>query len=62
MFNSDYAIIRIYNNGNADIVLENKTIYTTKDNAYGYIMAARQSMKEVAWNRYENDDQTYWFN
>ena len=55
MFNSDYAI-------NADIVLENKTIYTTKDNAYGYIMAARQSMKEVAWNRYENGDQTYWFN
>ena len=62
MFNSDFVTVRIYNNGNADVEMENKTIYTDKNGAYGYILAARKSMNEVAWTRYENGDQVYWFN
>ena len=62
MKNTDFVVVSIYNNGNADVVLENKTIYTDKEGAYGYIMAARTTMKEVAWKRYENGDQVYWFN
>ena len=62
MKNTDFVIVRLYNNINADVVTENGTIYTDRQGAYGFIAAARTSHKEVAWKRYENGDQTYWFN
>lgn len=62
MKNTDYITITLYNNGNADIKTINGTIYTNRQNAYSFIAAARTSHKEVAWKRYENGDQTYWFN
>ena len=62
MKNTDFVIVRLYNNNNADVVTENGTIYTDKEGAYEAIISARTSHKEVAYKRYENGDQTYWFN
>ena len=60
---SDYIIVRLYNTGYADVELEGKTIYTNKEGAYSWINTAHlNGYTEKAWKRYDNGDQTYWFN
>lgn len=62
MKNIDAITITIYNNGNADIELANKTIYTNKNGANSFIATARKTMKQIAWKKFDNGDQKYWFN
>lgn len=58
----DYVTVRIYNTGYADIITEHKTTYTDKENAFCFIALAKEEYSLVAYKRYENNDQVYWFN
>ena len=61
--NSDYIIINVNNNGCGYIWLENNEYECSRENAEGMVRAARMNgYREVAWQRHENGDQTYWFN
>ena len=63
LMKSDYIIVSLNNNGCAYVQLEDKAFETSRENGESWILLARmKGMKEVAWKRYENGDQQYWFN
>lgn len=53
--------IFVYNNNNAEVILDGKSLYTNKETAYSFILCARKSMKETYWNKAYNGDETYIF-
>lgn len=60
---SDFISISLFNNGCAYVQMEGKEFETTRQDGESWILLARMNgMKEVAWTRYENGDQQYWFN
>lgn len=62
MFNSDFVIISMFNNGFGSVITENGTFECTKDEAEYFILNTRNTHKEVAYKMFENGDKTYWFN
>ena len=60
---SDFISISLFNNDCAYVQMEGKEFETSRQDGESWILFARMSgMKEVAWKRYENGDQQYWFN
>lgn len=53
--------IFVYNNGNAEVIIDGKTLYTNKATAYSFFLFARENMKAVYWNIAYNRDATYIF-
>ena len=59
---TDYIIVRFYNTGYADVVTEQGTLYTDKAQGESWVRLARMKGYREMWKRYDNGDQTYWFN
>lgn len=53
--------IFVYNNGNAEVIIDGKTLYTNKATAYGFVLCARKDMKEMFYNKAYNGDESYIF-
>ena len=53
--------IFVYNNNNADVIIDGKTLYTNKETAYSFVISARESMKEMFYNKTYNGDESYIF-
>lgn len=53
--------IFVYNNGNAEVIIDGKTLYTNKETAYGFYLLGRNNMKAAYWNIAHNGDATYIF-
>ena len=49
-----------YNNGNAEVIIDGKTLYTNKATAYSFYLFGRNNMKAAYWN-INNGDATYIF-
>lgn len=59
---TNYVVVRIYNNDQADIETENNVLYTDRKTAMEYIAAARHNGYNETFKKFNNNDQTYWFN
>lgn len=53
--------IFVYNNNNAEVILDGRTLYTNRETAYSFVRSARESMKAAYWNKAYNGDETYIF-
>lgn len=53
--------IFIYNNNNAEVILDGKSLYTNKETAYSFVLCARKDMKEMFYNKAYNGDESYIF-
>lgn len=51
----------VYNNGNAEVILDGRTLYTNKETAYSFVLCARKDMKEMFYNKAYNGDESYIF-
>lgn len=51
----------IYNNDNADVIIDSKTLYTNRETAYSFIHTARMDNMREYWTRKDNNDQMYIF-
>ena len=51
----------VYNNNNADVIIDGKTLYTNRETAYSFIRAARMNNMREYWTRKDNNDQMYVF-
>lgn len=59
---TNYVVIRIYNNDQADIETEKNVLYTDRNTAMQYVMAARHNGYTETFKSFDNGDMSYWFN
>lgn len=57
--NTKMITVVLYNNNNADVIIDGETLYVDRAMAYSFIRAARENMKEKHWSRKANGDQVY---
>lgn len=51
----------IYNNNNADVIIDGKTLYVDRTTGYSFIRTARTECMREYWAHEENNDQMYIF-